>query len=63
MDLNQLLRAHQLSLMRLDRAGTAEERASHAQFAQDYAASIQARRLELGAKGAVLKITSSETSE
>jgi hypothetical protein len=49
MDLNQLLHRHQLSLMRVDRAATAEERLSHQRFVQDYAERIHVVRSQLGA--------------
>jgi hypothetical protein len=53
MDFNRMLYRHQLSLMRLDRAVTGEERRSHAQFARDHAVQIQIVRNELGAADAV----------
>ena len=49
MDLNQLLHRHQISLMQLDRAESAEERRAHRQFASDYAEKIQIARDALGA--------------
>jgi hypothetical protein len=49
MDLNQLLRRHQVSLMQLDRAESPEERRAHGQFASDYAEKIRIVRAELGA--------------
>ena len=49
MDLNQLLHRHQLSLMQLDRATSAEERLAHSQFASDYAEKIRTVRDERGA--------------
>ena len=49
MDLNQLLHRHQVSLMQLDRAESAEERRAHRQFASDYAEKIQIARDALGA--------------
>jgi hypothetical protein len=52
-DLNQLLHRHQLSLMRLDRAATEEERLSHEQFARDYAERIRVVRSQLGATSAL----------
>ncbi len=48
MDLNELFREHQLSLMRLDGATTAEECAAHAQFVTDYAARISSLQNGLG---------------
>ena len=53
MDLNLLLHRHQLSLMRVDRAVTAEERRSHEQFARDYGERICIARSQLGATGAL----------
>ena len=49
MDLNQLLHRHQVSLMRIDRAESPEERRAHSQFASDYAEKIRIARDELGA--------------
>jgi hypothetical protein len=51
-DLNLLLHRHQLSLMRLDRAATAEERLSHERFVHDYAEKIRVVRSRLGATSA-----------
>ena len=48
MDLDFMLFCHQLSLMRLDKAVTPEERRSHDQFARDYAATIRIVRREPG---------------
>lgn len=59
MDLNQLLHRHQISLMQLDRAESAEERRAHSQFASDYAVKIQSARDALGAP-AHLRGTSGE---
>lgn len=53
MDLNLLLHRHQLSLMRLDCAATAEERRSHEQFAHDYSERIRVVRSQLGATSAL----------
>ncbi len=49
MDLNQLLREHQLSLMRLDRAATVDERNAHSQFVEDYAGAIESLKVRLRA--------------
>lgn len=51
MDLNLLLHRHQLSLMRIDRAATTDERRSHEQFARDYSERIRVVRSQLGATG------------
>jgi hypothetical protein len=48
-DLNQLLHCHQLSLMKVDRATSSEERRAHSQFAYDYAEKIRTARSERGA--------------
>lgn len=52
MDLNQLLDRHQRALMNLDNAATDEERAAHAQFAEDYAAQILTVRNKRGPENA-----------
>ena len=49
MDLNELLHRHQVSLMKIDRAESPEERRAHTQFASDFAEKIEAARHELGA--------------
>ena len=48
MDLDSLLRGHQLSLMRADRSLTPREQRAHDQFARDYADQIGAAREALG---------------
>ena len=48
MDLNSLLRGHQLSLMHADRSLTPREQRAHDQFARDYADQIGAVREALG---------------
>jgi len=53
MDLNQLLDRHQRSLMRVDRAGSDEERRAHVQFAHDYAVQIRMVRRKGGTSEAV----------
>ena len=55
MDLNQLLREHQLSLMRLDQAATSGEREAHSQFVRDYAGAIASLKVRLRAASVVLK--------
>ena len=50
MDLNSLLRRHQLSLMIGDRSLTPREKRAHAQFARDYAEQIHFVREALGAR-------------
>ena len=49
MDLNSLLRRHQLSLMRADRSQSPREKRAHEQFAKDYAEQIRVTRDPLGA--------------
>jgi hypothetical protein len=49
MDLNTLLRRHQLSLMAADRSLSPREQRAHDQFARDYADQIRAVREALGA--------------
>ena len=49
MDLNELLRRHQISLMQGDRSRNPEERDAHKQFASDCAERIRATRAGLGA--------------
>lgn len=51
MDLNSLLRRHQLSLMAADRSMTTPD--AHEQFARDYAEHIRIVRDALGASGAL----------
>ena len=53
MDLNSLLRRHQLSLMIADRGLTLEERQAHDQFARDYAEQILSSRDASGARRAL----------
>ena len=53
MDLNSLLRRHQLSLMVADRSLTTRERRVHEQFGRDYAQQIGFVRDALGAKPAL----------
>jgi hypothetical protein len=48
-DLNELLRRHQIALMQGDRSESSEERHAHGQFASDYAEKIQTARAGLGA--------------
>jgi hypothetical protein len=50
MDLNILLRRHQLSLMRADRSMTPRDKRAHEQFARDYAEHINIIRDALGAR-------------
>lgn len=49
MDLNILLRRHQLSLMNADSSLTSSNKRRHDQFAQDYAEQIGLRRAAMGA--------------
>jgi hypothetical protein len=49
MDLNSLLRRHQLSLIAGDRAMGPREQRAHAQFAREFSEEIARRRAELGA--------------
>lgn len=49
MDLNKLLRRHQLSLMVADRSLSPREKRAHYQFARGYADQIRAVRDALGA--------------
>lgn len=49
MDLNELLRRHQIALMQGDRSESSEERQAHSQFASDYAEKIQTARTGHGA--------------
>lgn len=53
MDLNTLLRRHQLSLMIADRSLTPREKRAHAQFAREYADQIESVRDSLGARAAL----------
>ena len=53
MDLNLLLRSHQLSLMKADRSMTPRDKRAHEQFAHDYAEQIQIVRDALGAAPAL----------
>jgi hypothetical protein len=53
MDLNFLLRRHQLSLMDAERSMTPREKRAHEQFARDYADQIQFVRDALGARPAL----------
>jgi len=48
-DLNELLRRHQIALMQGDRSESSEERQAHSRFASDYAEKIQTARTDLGA--------------
>ncbi|HEV7136577.1 MAG TPA: hypothetical protein VGN43_08075 [Steroidobacteraceae bacterium] len=48
MDLNSLLRRHQLSLMAADRSMTPRDKRAHEQFARDYAEQIDLVRDSLG---------------
>jgi hypothetical protein len=50
MDLNSLLRRHQLSLMFAERSLSPREKRAHAQFARDYAEQIRSTRAALGAR-------------
>jgi hypothetical protein len=52
MDLNSLLRRHQLSLMVAERSMTARDKRAHEQFARDYAEQIHFVRAALGASPA-----------
>jgi len=52
-DLNSLLRRHQLSLMNVERSMTPRERRVHEQFARDYADQIYFVRDALGARPAL----------
>ena len=49
MDLNKLLRRHQLSLMVADRSMSPREQRAHAQFAREYSDQIARTREALGA--------------
>jgi hypothetical protein len=49
MDLNFLLRRHQLSLMAADRSMSAGDKRAHELFARDYAERIHVERHALGA--------------
>ena len=49
MDLNSLLRRHQLSLMAADRTMTPHDKRAHEQFVRDYAEQIHFVRAALGA--------------
>lgn len=49
MDLNELLRRHQIALMQGDRSESPKERQAHSQFASDYAEKIHTARAGLGA--------------
>ena len=53
MDLNSLLRRHQLSLMAADRSMTPRDKQAHQQFARDYAEHIRIVRDALGASPAL----------
>ena len=53
MDLNSLLRRHQLSLITADRSMTPRDRQAHEQFARDYADQIHIVRDALGARPAL----------
>jgi hypothetical protein len=53
MDLNSLLRRHQLSLMVADAALAPDEKRAHDQFARDYAEQIRRTRHSLGARPAL----------
>jgi hypothetical protein len=48
MDLNSLLRRHQLSLMVADRSLSTREKLAHEQFAREYSEEIARRREALG---------------
>ncbi len=52
MDLNSMLRGHQLSLMAADRSMTPQDQQAHQQFARDYAEHIRLVRDALGASPA-----------
>jgi hypothetical protein len=52
MDLNSLLRRHQLSLMAGERAMTPRDKRAHEQFARDYAEQIHFVRAALDARPA-----------
>ena len=56
MDLNQLLREHQLSLMRLDQAATSGQRDAHSQFVRDYARAIASLKVRLRKASGALKL-------
>ena len=53
MDLNTLLRRHQLSLIAGDRAMSPIEQRAHAQFAREYSEQIARTRAALGARPAL----------
>jgi hypothetical protein len=53
MDLNSLLRRHQLSLMAAERSLSPREKRAHDQFARDYAEQIRHTRDLLGATRAL----------
>lgn len=50
MDLNSLLRRHQISLMVAQRSMTPRDKRAHEQFARDYAEQIHIVRDALGAR-------------
>jgi hypothetical protein len=52
MDLNSLIRRHQLSLVAADRTMTPREKRAHEQFARDYAQQSHFVRAALGARPA-----------
>jgi hypothetical protein len=52
MDLNSLIRRHQLSLVAADRTMTPRDKRAHEQFARDYAQQIHFVRAALGARPA-----------
>jgi len=53
MDLNSLLRTHQLSLMSAERSMTPRDKRAHEQFSRDYADQIHFVRGALGARPAL----------
>ena len=53
MDLNSLLRRHQLSLMIAERSMTSRHKRAHEQFARDYADQIHFVRHALDARAAL----------
>jgi hypothetical protein len=57
MDLNALLRRHQLSLMMADAALTSDEKRAHDQFARDYAEQIRRTRDALRARALPRPVT------
>ena len=53
MDLNLMLRRHQLALMLQEKSASEEERRAYVQFARDYSVRIRMTRNDRGAPDAV----------